>query len=146
MWDIEAAVAEVEWAREAGLVNFPAMATAISPVQQAQLGAVVACVRGRQMPLVTRVGAATNAKYSGLESVALLQVESGNFVSKRAIWWMIFAGVFERHPGLKLVITETPGSWFKSTAEELDGVYSWYEAKRRAAEQGVARAGAAAAE
>ena len=59
------------------------------------------------MPLVTHVGAATNAKYSGLESVALLQVESGNFVSKRAIWWMIFAGVFERHPGLKLVITET---------------------------------------
>jgi predicted TIM-barrel fold metal-dependent hydrolase len=43
---------------------------------------------------------------------------------------MIFAGVFERHPGLKLVITETPGSWFTSTAQELDGVYSWYEAKR----------------
>src|SRR5207302_9364471 len=67
---------------------------------------------------------------SVLESVALLQVESGNFVSKRAIWWMIFAGVFERHPGLKLVITETPGSWFTATAAELDGVYSWYEAKR----------------
>lgn len=82
------------------------------------------------MPLVTHVGAATNARYSGLESVALLQVESGNFVSKRAIWWMIFAGVFERHPGLKLMITETPGSWFRATAEELDGVYSWYEAKR----------------
>ena len=63
----------------------------------------------------------------GLESVALLQVESGNFVSKRAIWWMIFAGVFERHPGLKLVITETPGSWFKSTATGST-VYSWYEA------------------
>ena len=59
-----------------------------------------------------------------------LQIESGNFASKRAIWWMIFAGVFERHPGLKLVITETPGSWFTTTADELDGVYSWYEAKR----------------
>ena len=31
---------------------------------------------------------------------------------------------------LKLVITETPGNWFASTADELDGVYSWYEAKR----------------
>ena len=82
------------------------------------------------MPLVTHVGSATNAKYSGLESVALLQIESGNFVSKRAIWWMIFAGVFERHPGLKLVITETPGNWFIPTAEELDGVYDWYAAKR----------------
>ena len=149
MWDVEAAVAEVEWAHEAGLkaVNFPAMRDGDLPrVQQAQLGAVVVVCEERQMPLVTHVGAATNANYSGLESVALLQVESGNFVSKRAIWWMIFAGVFERHPGLKLVITETPGNWFKSTARARRCVLVVRGEARRAAEQGVARAGAATAE
>ena len=82
------------------------------------------------MPLVTHVGAGTNAHYSGLEGVALLQIESGGFTSRRAIWWLIFAGVFERHPGLKLVITETPGSWFPTTAAELDAVWSFYDAKR----------------
>jgi predicted TIM-barrel fold metal-dependent hydrolase len=133
MWDIDAAIAEVEWAHDAGLkgVNFPAMRDGDLPEYNRKRWEPFwqACEE-RRMPLVTHVGAATNAHYGGLESVALLQIESGNFVSKRAIWWMIFAGVFERHPGLKLVITETPGTWFTVTADELDGVYSWYEAKR----------------
>ncbi len=133
MWDVDAAVAEVEWAHDAGLkaVNFPAMRDGDLPeYNKRSWEPLWHMCEERQMPLVTHVGAATNADYSGLESVALLQVESGNFVSKRAVWWMIFAGVFERHPRLTLVITETPGNWFRPTAEELDGVYSWYEAKR----------------
>src|SRR5262245_13475531 len=124
MWDIDAAVAEIEWAHEAGLkaINFPAMRDGELPEYNKRVWEPLwtACEE-RRMPLVTHVGSATNANYSGLESVALLQVESGNFVSKRAIWWMTFAGVFERHPDLKLMITETPGSWFTPTAEELDG-------------------------
>ena len=82
------------------------------------------------MPLVTHVGGGTNADYSGLEGVALLQIESGGFTSRRAVWWLIFAGVFERHPDFKLVITETPGNWFPSTAAELDAVQAFYDAKR----------------
>ena len=98
------------------------------------------------MPLVTHVGGGTNARYSGLESVALLQLESAMF-SRRAVWWLIFAGVFERHPGLKLVITETPGNWFPPTATELDTLHAFYDVEaRRAVEQGAARASAAAAE
>jgi predicted TIM-barrel fold metal-dependent hydrolase len=112
-------------------INFPAMRDGDLPeYNRRQWEPFWQTCEERQMPLITHVGSATNANYSGLESVALLQIESGNFASKRAIWWMIFAGVFERHPGLKLVITETPGSWFTTTADELDGVYSWYEAKR----------------
>ena len=133
MWDIDAAIAELGWAHEAGLkgVNFPAIRDGDLPEYNRRRWEPFwqACEE-RRMPLITHVGSATNANYSGLESVALLQIESGSFASKRAIWWMIFAGVFERHPGLKLVITETPGSWFTTTADELDGVYSWYEAKR----------------
>ena len=133
LWDIGAAVAEIEWAYDAGLkaVNLPAMRDGDLPEYNKRAWEPVwAACEERRMPLITHVGAATNADYSGLESVALLQIESGNFVSKRAVWWMIFGGVFERHPGLKMMITETPGSWFKPTADELDGVYSWYEANR----------------
>ena len=89
------------------------------------------------MPLVTHVGSGMNARYSGLESVPLLQIESGRFTSRRAVWWLIFAGVFERHPGLKLVITETPGSWFPTTADELDALWRLLRREaRRAAQQG----------
>lgn len=133
LWDLDAAIAELQWAREAGLrgVNFPAMRDGELPEYNrrhwepfweacAELG----------MPLVTHVGGGTNARYSGLESVALMQIESAGFLSQRAVWWMIFAGVFERHPRLKLVITETPGSWFPQKATELDALYDFYDSKR----------------
>jgi predicted TIM-barrel fold metal-dependent hydrolase len=133
MWDVDAAVAEATWAREAGLrgVNFPAMRDGALPEYNRKLWEPLwsACEELR-MPLVTHVGGATNARYSGLEGVALLQYESGGFTSRRAVWWLILAGVFERHPGLKLVITETPGNWFPTTADELDALWAFYDAKR----------------
>lgn len=133
MWDVDAAVAEVEWARAAGLrgVNFPAMRDGELPEYNREVWEPLwATCEELRMPLVTHVGAGTGARYSGREGVALLQIESGGFTSRRAVWWLIFAGVFERHPGLKLVITETPGNWFPSTAAELDAVWDFYAAKR----------------
>jgi predicted TIM-barrel fold metal-dependent hydrolase len=133
MNNVEAAVAEVEWAHAAGLrgVNFPAMRDGALPEYNRKLWEPLWSVcEDLHMPLVTHVGAGTNARYSGLEGVALLQIESGGFTSRRAVWWLIFAGVFERHPGLRLVITETPGNWFPSTAAELDAVWAFYDAKR----------------
>lgn len=133
MWDVDAAVAEVEWAHEAGLrgINFPAMRDGELPEYNRSVWEPLWSVcEERGMPLVTHVGAGTNAHYGKLEGIALLQIESGGFTSRRAIWWLVFAGVFERHPGLKLVITETPGNWFPATADELDAVWSFYDAKR----------------
>jgi predicted TIM-barrel fold metal-dependent hydrolase len=133
MWDVDAAVAEVEWAHEAGLrgVNFPAMRDGVLPEYNRKLWEPLWSVcEDLAMPLVTHVGSATNARYGGLEAVPLLQIESGGFISRRAVWWLIWAGVFERHPGLKLVITETPGSWFPTTADELDALWDFYDAKR----------------
>jgi predicted TIM-barrel fold metal-dependent hydrolase len=133
MWDVDAAVAEVEWAHEAGMrgVNFPAMRDGELPEYNRSVWEPLWSVcEELAMPLVTHVGAGTNAHYGKLEGIALLQIESGGFTSRRAIWWLIFAGVFERHPGLKLVITETPGNWFPSTAAELDAVWAFYDTKR----------------
>ncbi len=36
----------------------------------------------------------------------------------------IFAGVFERYPDLKLVLTEQPGAWWSYLENELDSVYA----------------------
>jgi predicted TIM-barrel fold metal-dependent hydrolase len=128
MWDVDAAVAEVEWAHEAGLrgVNFPAMRDGELPeYNDPQWEPLWAICEERQMPLVTHIGGGSKANYSGPEKVALIQYESG-YMSRRAIWWLIFAGVFERHPGLRLVITETPGNWYPSTAIELDAIHAYY--------------------
>ena len=50
--------------------------------------------------------------------------EAGGWLSRRAAWWLIHGGVFERHPDLKLVITEQYEGWFMSTLRELDCVYA----------------------
>ena len=35
---------------------------------------------------------------------------------------MAFSGVFERHPGLKLVFTEQQGLWYQYLLDEMDSV------------------------
>ncbi|MDG2027692.1 MAG: amidohydrolase family protein [Acidimicrobiales bacterium] len=133
IWDVDATVAEVEWAHDAGLrgVNFPAMRDGVGlEYNRREWEPLWATCEERRMPLVTHVGGGTNSRYSGLEGVALMQIESAGFPSRRAVWWLIFAGVFERHPGLRLVITETPGNWFPTTAIELDALWEFYASKR----------------
>ena len=61
--------------------------------------------------------------FTGPEVVALVSTESGGWFSRRAVHLLIFAGVFERHPGLKLVLTEQPGEWWPYTRVELDSVH-----------------------
>ena len=36
---------------------------------------------------------------------------------------LIFGGVFERHPRLRLLIVELPGAWWKPVVNELDSIY-----------------------
>jgi len=133
LWDLDDAIAELQWARNAGLrgVNLPAMRDGELPEYNRRVWEPFwsACAELR-MPLVTHVGGGTNARYSGLEAIALMQLESAGFLSQRAVWWMIFAGVFERHPDLKLVITETPGNWYPPKATELDALHAFYDTKR----------------
>jgi predicted TIM-barrel fold metal-dependent hydrolase len=42
---------------------------------------------------------------------------------RRAIPWMIYSGVFERHPGLRVVLTETPGQWWTQLVDDLDSTF-----------------------
>ena len=44
-------------------------------------------------------------------------------MSRRAVWWLIYGQVFERHPNLKLVIAEQYEGWFVPTMLELDSVH-----------------------
>jgi Amidohydrolase len=116
LWDLEQAITVLRWAREMGLrgVNFPAMRDGDLPEYNRRLWEPFwSECEELGMPLVTHVGSGTNARYSGLEAIALMQLESSD-LSRRALPWMIFGGVFERHPALKLVITETPGNWVSS--------------------------------
>jgi predicted TIM-barrel fold metal-dependent hydrolase len=126
MWDIDAATREVEWAATAGLrgVNFPAPRHGVylEYNDRAWEPFWSAC-ESHGMTLATHVGVASPGRASGPESLALTSIEDGGYFARRAIWWMIFGGVFERHPRLKLVITESPGEWWAYTMVELDSTW-----------------------
>jgi predicted TIM-barrel fold metal-dependent hydrolase len=42
---------------------------------------------------------------------------------RQAMWQMMLGGVFDRHPGLTLLMTEVRGDWLPDTLEHLDGVF-----------------------
>jgi predicted TIM-barrel fold metal-dependent hydrolase len=44
------------------------------------------------------------------------------FWTHRALWWLIYGGVLERHPGLKVTFTETGSAW---VAEKLATMNWW---------------------
>jgi predicted TIM-barrel fold metal-dependent hydrolase len=126
MWDIEAATGEVEWAASVGLrgVNFPAPRHGVylEYNDRAWEPFWSAC-EANGMVLATHVGVASPGRASGPESLALTSIEDGGYFARRAIWWMVFGGVFERHPELRLVITESPGEWWEYTMVELDSTW-----------------------
>jgi predicted TIM-barrel fold metal-dependent hydrolase len=46
--------------------------------------------------------------------------EGGGYMSRRAIWYLIFGQVFERHPKLNLVLAEQYQGWWSTTLVDLD--------------------------
>jgi predicted TIM-barrel fold metal-dependent hydrolase len=45
------------------------------------------------------------------------------FFGTRALPWMIFGGVFERFPGLRLVFAEITGPWWTQVIADLESAY-----------------------
>jgi predicted TIM-barrel fold metal-dependent hydrolase len=57
---------------------------------------------------------------------------------RRAMWQMMYGGVFDRHPGLKLLMTEVRADWLPEVLDRLDAAYDEHRAdipsKRRPSE------------
>jgi predicted TIM-barrel fold metal-dependent hydrolase len=125
MWDVDAAVAELRRAAEAGLggINFPAPRPWLRAYNDPAWEPLWAAAEELDMPLTTHSGAGDPAVFQGAELVALMSIESGGWFSRRAAHLLIFAGVFARHPGLKLVLTEQPGTWWAAMRDDLDTVH-----------------------
>ena len=132
MWDIDAAVKELEWARAAGLkgVNFPAEAGP-TETSRSRWGGVnyyhdpvwepfwSAC-EDNQMPLATHGGAGTPTAFPGGNPIWVLEAQE---LSRRPMHRLILSAVFERHPGLKMVLTEQPGDWWRTRLADMDSIH-----------------------
>ncbi len=127
VWDSDAAIKEVEWVRKAGVtgINFPAPRAGLPAYNESYWENFWSVCADHGMSLNTHVasGGCNFDEYgNGPEHAGLYTVEV-SWYSRRAIWFMIFGGVFERHPALKLVLTEQPGRWLAPLMEEMDSIF-----------------------
>jgi predicted TIM-barrel fold metal-dependent hydrolase len=127
IFDIAAAVAEVEWARQAGLAGGislpPISSSGRYPMYNDPLYEPFwAACQANQMPLNIHGGGDTPFYGDGPESIALILAES-DFWSRRALPFLIFDGVFDRYPDLKVAITETRAGWVPSYFSMLDSIF-----------------------
>jgi predicted TIM-barrel fold metal-dependent hydrolase len=127
--DVAAAVEEIRWAHEHGLhggVLLPGVApnTDLAPLYADCYEPLWAACAELDMPLNFH-GSMAYGEVGGRVPFELQRaidsIEAG-FFCQRVIWHLVISGVFERHPTLKLVLTETNGvGWVAPRLAELDG-------------------------
>ena len=125
MWDVDAAVREAKWAREAGLrgVNFPAPKPFIAPYNSPEWEPFWSVCEELGLTFGNHGGAGnpSGGTAPGSNEVMVSELSALSHVSP--INQLVFGGVFERHPKLRLVLTELPGTWWPYTLNELDSIY-----------------------
>jgi predicted TIM-barrel fold metal-dependent hydrolase len=110
---IEDAVAEVQWAREAGLMGVLLPADHVLKLVNLyypELDAVWAVCSDLDMAVVKHDVWCTESEDVGGVGIFLAGTFENNFYTLRQVGHLIAAGVFERFPNLKLAITEMRNS------------------------------------
>jgi predicted TIM-barrel fold metal-dependent hydrolase len=126
MWDIDAAVRELDWAYSAGLrgVNFPAPKMGIRPYDDPAWEGFWSLCGEYGMALSTHDGAGIDdLSVHGRHTSLVAQMDE---LPRRMLPRMIFSGMFERHPNLKFVLTELQqptSKWWAATGERYDELW-----------------------
>jgi predicted TIM-barrel fold metal-dependent hydrolase len=86
--------------------------------------------QGRFFPEIARVKGEVDAGGGTADELVhrlSTEVLTGDFFAdvspRRPMWQLMFGGVFDRYPGLKLVMTEVRADWLPATLRYLDSVY-----------------------
>ncbi len=124
IWDIDAAVAEVERGSAAGLgaVNFPASRADRPAYNDPVYDPFWSAVAASGLPLVNHVaGGDTPHGVTGPGGTAI-GLNEVHWLARRSLWQMIFGRVLERHPTLKVVFTEQRVTWVPVELREMDSI------------------------
>ncbi len=121
---VDAAVEELQYAVSIGLkggVSLPPVGDMAVKYNDRSYDRLWAACQDLEAPLNLH-GSAGQFYGGGPEEVGLILAET-DFLSRRSLWFLIFAGVFERFPRLRLVVTEQRAHWVVPMLEELDSIY-----------------------
>lgn len=135
--DVDAALAEIRWAAGAGFkgVLLPTF-TAERPLFHSRYEPVWNLLEELGMPLNSHVAISSSqprTRYSGIPdpSVSIpLHSREMMFRTHEVLAHLVWSGILERHPNLKVVFTEQGSAWVISTLAALDYSYNGSYLKR----------------
>ena len=136
LWDVDEAVRELRWAREHGLRGalLPCAWGRLAPYHHPRYDPLWAASQELGLVLHFHSGAAPTEDYFGAlpapEGAPALPGAVGIYISE-VVWWcvrpltfLIWGGVFERFPRLKVAITEGTSIWVPEFLALMDFRYS----------------------
>jgi predicted TIM-barrel fold metal-dependent hydrolase len=124
MWDMDAALEELQWARSVGLkgLNFPYPKAYMQPYNDPAWDTFFSACEDLGITFCNHGGAgASGGMYPGAMSIAKYELSMMTRICPMD--QLVFGGVFERHPRLRLVNTESPGLWWEFVLKEMDSIY-----------------------
>ncbi|MDH3704603.1 MAG: amidohydrolase [Acidimicrobiia bacterium] len=127
--DVDDAIADATWIKEHGLrggvllPNVAPDATWVDPLYSYSYDPLWAALVDLDIPINIHGGTGA-PDYGKHPSAMIMYISEVGFYSQRPLVHMIMSGVFERFPGLRVVLTETAASWLRSLFEQLDGTMS----------------------
>jgi predicted TIM-barrel fold metal-dependent hydrolase len=122
--DVAAAVAEVEWAKRAGLRGVILRSQPLSGYgwHDPRYEPLWSVCEALEMPIHTHGGEGLElGDLPGSRSIFFTEVV---WFAHRLFWHLLWSGVLERHPNLRLVFTEQFADWVPPLLERLDMQYA----------------------
>lgn len=122
--DVPAAVAEVEWAKRAGLRGVILRSQPLSSPgwHDPRFEPLWSVCEALEMPIHTHGGEGLElGDLPGSTSIFFTEV---CWFAHRLFWHLLWSGVLERHPGLRLVFTEQFADWVPELLRRLDVQYA----------------------
>jgi predicted TIM-barrel fold metal-dependent hydrolase len=124
-WDVDEALRECVWAREHGLrgVLIPSMWGTLAPYHHPKYDPIWSACEDLDLVVHFHSGAAPMADYGEDLGMVGIYISEVCWWSARPIWFLIWGGVFERHPRLRVAVTESTTIWVPETLALLDFRY-----------------------
>ncbi len=127
--DVESTVKEIEWAAEQPYLTGGFLLPGAppggpdEPLYSAKYEPIWSAIEASGRPLNHHSGSAVpDFGFHPPASMAIFMLEV-TWWAHRALWHLMFSGVFERHPNLHLTMTESGTKWVTDTLENLDYFY-----------------------
>ena len=127
--DVDEAVKEIEWAEKAGLyggILLKGLSQLTNDTESfwhhPRYEPIWSACEELRLPVQTHVGGKT-PNYGELPGTRWINSVEVFWITRRPVWFLIWGGVLERHPNLKVVVAEAGGSWVSDTFELLDHLY-----------------------